>query len=290
LRRVTVTPTVSSEALDAIPLSPSPAVGPRVVRLFGAGSAAVDETGAVEAIVAAAERGAGHWTVTANLDHLRRYNRYPDQRALIDAAEMVVADGMPLIWASRLAGTPLPERVSRSSMIWTICEQAARRRQSIFLLGGEPTVAPRAAAEFEHRYPGLKVAGTSCPAPGFEQEFAAVERIVSEVAAARPRIVFVALGFPKRDELIRRLRQSLPSASCLGVGISLSYAAGDLSRPPDWICQVGLEWAFRLSQEPTRRLLVRYFVRGAPFSLRLAVHALRVRLRGASVKTTESVR
>jgi N-acetylglucosaminyldiphosphoundecaprenol N-acetyl-beta-D-mannosaminyltransferase len=249
------------------------------MRLMGAPMAVVTEAHAVQTIVDAAVAGQGHWTITANLDHLRRYHHYPAQRGLIDGADLVVADGMPLIWASRLAGEPLPERVSGSSMVWSICEAADSRRQSVFLLGGDPGVAERAADVFRDRYPGLDIAGTACPPVGFESDEQEIERIRSQVTAAAPRIVFVALGFPKQDLLIRTLRHSLPHSSFLGVGISLSYATGDLSRPPSWICRLGLEWAHRLSQEPTRLLARRYLVDGLPFALRMMTSAARHRVR-----------
>jgi N-acetylglucosaminyldiphosphoundecaprenol N-acetyl-beta-D-mannosaminyltransferase len=241
--------------------------------------AVVTEAEAVRTIVDAAEAGAGHWTITANLDHLRRYHQDPVQKGLIDEADMVVADGMPLIWASRLAGAPLPERVSGSSMVWSICEAASERGQSVFLLGGDPNVAERAAEIFRERYPGLEIAGTSCPPLGFENDEQELECIRCQVAEAAPRIVFVALGFPKQDLLIRMLRDSLPQASFMGVGISLSYATGELSRPPKWICLIGLEWAYRLAQEPTRLLVQRYIVNGMPFGLRLMASAARHRVR-----------
>jgi N-acetylglucosaminyldiphosphoundecaprenol N-acetyl-beta-D-mannosaminyltransferase len=239
----------------------------------------VTEADAVRTIVDAAETGSGHWTITANLDHIRRYCRDPAQRALIDEADLVVADGMPLIWASHLAGDPLPERVSGSSMVWSICEAASVRKQSVFLLGGDPGVAERAAEVFRDRYPGLEIAGTACPPVGFESDERELRRIEHEVTEVAPRIVFVALGFPKQDLLIRVLRDSLPRASFLGVGISLSYATGDVSRAPGWICGLGLEWAYRLSQEPTRRLARRYLIDGLPFALRLTISAARYRVR-----------
>ena len=95
--------------------------------------------------------------------------------------------------------------------------------------------------------------------------------------------MFVALGFPKQDLLIRILRRSLPHASFLGVGISLSYATGDVSRAPSWICNLGLEWAYRLSQKPTRQLARRYLVDGLPFALRLMVSAAQRRVRRGSL-------
>ena len=247
----------------------------RQTRLMGAPMADVTEAHAVHAIVAAAEAGEGHWTITANLDHLRRYHANPRERQLIDEADLVVADGMPLIWASRLAGRPLPERVAGSSMVWSICEIASARRQSVFLLGGDPGVADRAAAVFQERYPGLCIAGTACPSPGFEHNELELGRLQRQVVEAAPQIVFVALGFPKQDLLIRSLRRALPHASFLGVGISLSYATGDLSRAPEWICQLGMEWAYRLAQEPTRQLARRYLVDGLPFATRLMLSAAR---------------
>jgi N-acetylglucosaminyldiphosphoundecaprenol N-acetyl-beta-D-mannosaminyltransferase len=258
----------------------------RNMRMMGTPMGVVTEADAVKAIVDAAEAGTGHWTITANLDHLRRYHRDLVQKSLIDEADLVVADGMPLIWASRLAGEPLPERVSGSSMVWSICEAASSRHQSVYLLGGDPGVAERAAKVFQDRYPGLEVAGTYCPPVGFESDELELERIRRQVVEASPRIVFVALGFPKQDLLIRVLRSSLPKASFLGVGISLSYATGDLSRPPSWICNLGLEWAYRLRQEPTRRLTRRYLVEGLPFAIHLTMsgawHRVRCRTLGAS--------
>jgi len=247
------------------------------MRLMGAPMAVVTETEAVLSILDAAQAGMGNWTITANVDHLRRYHRDPAQRDLIDEADLVVADGMPLVWASRLAGEPLPERVSGSSMVWSICEAASARGLSVFLLGGELGVAQRAAGVFRERYPGLRIAGTMCPPVGFEHDPRELERIRLQVCEAAPSIVFVAMGFPKQDLLIRTMRGYLPGASFMGVGISLSYAAGDLSRPPGWICQLGLEWAYRLWQEPTRRLVRRYIVDGAPFALRLLTSATRHR-------------
>jgi N-acetylglucosaminyldiphosphoundecaprenol N-acetyl-beta-D-mannosaminyltransferase len=239
----------------------------------------VTEASAVQIIVDAAAARRGHWTITANLDHLRRYHSNVLDRSLIDDADLVVADGMPLIWASRLAGEPLPERVSGSSMIWSICEAARARRHSVFLLGGDPGVAERAAQVFRNRYTGLEIVGTACPPIGFENDEQELRRIQRQITTAAPQIVFVALGFPKQDLLIRSLRRYLPHASFLGVGISLSYATGDLSRAPLWICRLGLEWAYRLAQQPTRRLARRYLVNGLPYAVRLMGSAVRHRFR-----------
>jgi exopolysaccharide biosynthesis WecB/TagA/CpsF family protein len=248
------------------------------IRLDGAHIAALTEQATVDEILDATTARRGHWTITANLDHLRRCRQDPVARQLLSAADLVVADGMPLVWASKLAGTSLPERVAGSNMIWTICEHACRRGQSIFLLGGDPGVAQRAADVLGERYAGLEVAGTICPPRGFERDESEVERLVDEVVAAAPRIVFVALGFPKQDLLIRRLRSSLPGSSFVGVGISLSFVAGEVSRAPGWVRRLGFEWLYRLVQEP-QRLARRYLVDGIPFLLRLLFAAVWYRFR-----------
>jgi N-acetylglucosaminyldiphosphoundecaprenol N-acetyl-beta-D-mannosaminyltransferase len=248
------------------------------MRLMGAPMGVVTEADAVQTIVSAAQASRGHWTITANLDHLRRYHSEPLVKELIDEADLVVADGMPLVWASHLAGHPLPERVAGSRMVWTICEAAGASGQSVFLLGGDSGVAKRAGDIFMERYPDLTIAGTACPPMGFQNDAEELERVVQQVIDAAPRIVFVALGFPKQDVLIRRLRDVLAHASFVGVGISLSYVTGDVSPAPLWVCNLGLEWVYRLSQEPTR-LVRRYLVHGLPFAVRLMTSAAWHRIR-----------
>jgi len=240
----------------------------RTASLMGARFADVSESDAVGLVVDAAVAGRGYWTITANLDHLRRYTQDPQARELMDSADMVVADGTPLIWASRLAGVPLSERIAGSNMIWSICEAASRRDASVFLLGGDLGVAQRAARVLVARYPALRIVGTSCPPLGFERDENEMNRIERHLLESAPQIVFVGLGFPKQDLLIRRLRRSLPNASFTGVGISFSFIAGDVTRAPAWTHTLGLEWAHRLLKEP-RRLLRRYVVQGMPFALRL---------------------
>ncbi len=242
------------------------------MRVMGARFAAVTESEAVEEIVDVAMKRRGHWTITANLDHLRCYQREPVARQLIDHADLVVADGTPLIWASRIAGAPLPERVPGSNMVWSISEAARRHDASLFLLGGNPGVAERAAQVLVERYRGLRVAGTLCPPMGFEKDVGEIDRIQREVGEAAPDIVFVGLGFPKQDLLIQKLRGVLPHASFIGVGVSLSFVAGEMPRAPAWTHTLGVEWLYRLLQEP-RRLIRRYLLQGIPFALRLLTSA-----------------
>ncbi len=224
------------------------------------------------------EAGRGGWVVTANLDHLRRLVRDPSYGELCEGADLIVADGMPLIWASRIAGTPLPERVAGSSLVSTLSEQAGRRGRSVYLLGAQDGVAEAAAKVLDQRCAGLKIAGVYSPPYGFAHEGEEMRKIERLLDRARPDIVYVALGSPKQELLINQLRDRLPGAWWVGVGISFSYLTGDVRRAPRWVRATGLEWAYRLFQEP-RRLFKRYLVQGVPFGLWLLLRALIGRLR-----------
>ncbi|MCB0208309.1 MAG: WecB/TagA/CpsF family glycosyltransferase [Anaerolineae bacterium] len=206
--------------------------------------------------------------VTMNLDHLRRYNIDPTYKALCDAATLIVPDGMPLVWASRLQGTPLPERVTGSNLIWSLSEMAAANKKSIYLLGGAPGTMEATASVLQQRYPGVQIAGMYCPKYGFENNDQEIEHLIKHLKSTSPDIIFVALGSPKQEMLINRLRNHLPESWWIGVGISFSFVGGDIARAPVWMQQAGLEWAHRLWQEPGR-LAKRYLVHGIPFAGKL---------------------
>ena len=153
----------------------------------------------------------------------------PDGR---EPATIRVADGMPLIWASKIAGNPLPERVAGSDLVWHLCERAAQRGYSIFLLGGDEGIADKAARVLEEKYPGLRIAGTHCPPFGFEKDPEQMDLIRAKLTEAKPTIVLVALGCPKQERLIDTLRTDFPQTWFFGIGNSLSFVTGDVRRAP----------------------------------------------------------
>jgi N-acetylglucosaminyldiphosphoundecaprenol N-acetyl-beta-D-mannosaminyltransferase len=240
------------------------------VELCGVRLHKVTQAGCVAQVMEALAAGRGGWVVTPNLDHLRRLQSDAEFRALYAQADLRVADGMPLVWASALRGERLPERVAGSDLIFSLSEAAAGAGRSVFLLGGDAGTAEGAAAELRRRNPQLRVAGTHYPPPGFEADPAAVAAMRAAVVQAAPDVVFVALGSPRQERLIAELRGELPRAWWLGVGISFSFAAGAVRRAPPWVRRSGLEWVHRLAQEP-RRLARRYLVDGLPFAARLLV-------------------
>ena len=244
-----------------------------VVRLMGVELQAVTEKQAIDHILDEIALGRGGAVVTPNLDIVRRCTKDLPFAALVSESEVVVADGMPLVWASRLQGTPLPQRVAGSDLIKSLSAEAARRGRSIFLLGGSPGTAEGAAAVLKANSPGLSVVGTYCPPLGFEEKPHEISRLVSTIQNARPDIVWVALGSPKQELLIDRIREILPGTWWLGVGVSFSFLTGHVRRAPRWLQKIGLEWTHRLYQEP-RRLFKRYVMVGIPFASRLFASAL----------------
>ena len=251
----------------------------RRVCLLGIELDALREEECVAHVLAELEAGRGGWVVTPNLDHLRRLVQKPDFRALCDGADLVVADGKPLLWASRIQRTPLPERVAGSDLIWSLTRGAAARGRGVFFLGGNPGTAEAAARILAERSPGLIVSGTACPRVGFELDEGSMRDLRATLEAARPEIVYVALGSPKQEQVIHALRETLPSAWWLGLGISFSFVSGEVRRAPRWMQRAGLEWVHRLVQEP-RRLATRYLVHGLPFAARLLAASSWQGLRG----------
>lgn len=238
------------------------------ILLHGVRFHSIGESQCVEHVMQELRAGRGGMLVTPNLDHLNRAQTDSSYARLVAEADIVVADGMPLVWASRLQRTPLPERVAGSDLISSLSKAASDQGRSIFLLGGAPGAAEKAAKVLGERYPNLQVQGCFCPVMGFDTNPEAVTEIIDRLNAARPQIVYVGLGSPKQERLIHELREWLPQSWWLGVGYSFSFLAGDGRRAPMWMRRMGLEWLHRLACEP-KRLARRYLVEGLPFATRL---------------------
>jgi N-acetylglucosaminyldiphosphoundecaprenol N-acetyl-beta-D-mannosaminyltransferase len=209
--------------------------------------------------------------ITANTHYAMLTAENPDLSSINQRAAFVVADGAPLVWASRWRGSPLPERVAGSDLIIELCAKAAQQRYRVFFLGGAPGVAEEAARRLQARYVNLQVVGTECPP---FRELAPEEQatLTAHIRSARPDILFVAFGQPKGERWIDRHFAELEVPVSVQVGASLNFAAGRVHRAPHWMQAAGLEWAFRLALEP-RRLFTRY-ARNAWFILRMVIRDL----------------
>jgi exopolysaccharide biosynthesis WecB/TagA/CpsF family protein len=203
------------------------------IRLHGVRLHAITEEQCIDHILSELDAGRGGTVVTPNLDHIRRCTTDMIFGAIVAEADLVVPDGMPLVWASKLQGTPLPQRVAGSDLISSLSAAAAKHGRSVFLLGGAPGTAEAAAKVLLEASPNLKIVGTHCPPVGFENNRdAELDKITRALATTKPNIIFVALGSPKQEYLIQSFRRLLPASWWLGVGISFSFLCGDVKRAP----------------------------------------------------------
>ncbi|MCC7369041.1 MAG: WecB/TagA/CpsF family glycosyltransferase [Chloroflexi bacterium] len=222
----------------------------------------VDTGSAVERIRGFLRSGTLNQIVTVNLDFVAISRRDSYFRETLNKADLAVADGMPLVWVSKLTDEPVPERLTGVELLDECCRVAVETDSSIFLLGAAPGVADEAALTLQERFPGLKIAGVYAPpfGPLTHEEN---ERILATINAAQPEFLFVALGAPQQDIWIRANRDRLDVPVAMGVGCVLDLLAGVVSRAPRWMQHAGLEWLFRLLQEP-HRLWRRYILDDMP--------------------------
>lgn len=230
---------------------------------------------AVNRTAALVASGGAHQIVTLNPEYLYRAQRERDLLEIAREAALVTADGIGIVWAARVHGFFLPERVTGIELLLALCGRAAAEGWRIFLLGGKPGVAAEAAARLARDYPGLTVAGTHHGYFSGAEETGVLERI----KAARPQLLFVGLGAPKQERWIFQQRAALGSLVAVGVGGSFDVLSGRVKRAPVWMRRLGLEWLGRLVLEPRRwrRMLV------LP---RFAFLVLRARGRGALISGT----
>jgi N-acetylglucosaminyldiphosphoundecaprenol N-acetyl-beta-D-mannosaminyltransferase len=253
------------------------------VALCGVEFDCVVESDVVEHVLGELAEGRGGRIITPNVDILRRTTRDEEARHHVGSATVVVADGAPLIWASRLAGRPLPARVPGSDLIWSLSAALGEKGRSIYLLGGEPGTAERAASVLVDRFPALVVSGFDSPPFGFDADPDALDTVCRRASTVKPDVVFVGLGFPKQERLIKELRAALPSAWFMGCGAAIGFVAGVRRRAPGWMQRAGLEWLHRLASEP-QRLVRRYLLHDLPFAARLLMtSALRRSARSRAV-------
>lgn len=227
--------------------------------------------GAIERLV---DAGRGGSVFTPNVDHVVQVETNAALESAYARASLCFADGAPLVWASRALRPSLPERVAGADLVLPLLELAARRGWRVALLGAAPGVAERAATVARHRF-GTEVALVTAPLVDVD-DGAQLTRIAAELNAARPHLALMALGAPKQELLIDRLQARICPTVSLGIGAGLDFVAGTMRRAPALVRRVGLEWAFRLAQEP-RRMWRRYLVQDPAFIVILARALLRAR-------------
>lgn len=217
--------------------------------------------GALDEIDRLVVRKQGGTVFTPNVDHVVLGQHNPRFRAAYAAASLSLVDGTPVLWASRLLGRPLPAKISGSDLVRPLMERAAQRGHRVYFLGGDPGVAQRAKAVLEQQLPALQIVGVDDPRINVDS---VSEDVLQRIRDAKPDLVLVALGAPKQEIFSHEQREALKPAVLLGIGASLDFIAGSRRRAPQWVSSVGLEWLYRLAQEP-RRLAGRYLLRDPQF-------------------------
>lgn len=200
----------------------------------------------------------GGYVVTPNLDHVVRLEYDAEFQLAYKNADLVLADGQPLIWISKILKKPIKEKISGSDLFPRVCELAAEREYSMFFLGAGEGVAVQAAHNLKKKYPKLKVAGTYSPEYGFEKDQNKVEEIWNMIHAVKPDILITCLGTPKQEIFLWKNKKQLREIIAFGFGAAFDFEANRVKRAPKWMQKNGLEWLYRLCQEP-KRLFGRYF-------------------------------
>ncbi|EMU55904.1 WecB/TagA/CpsF family glycosyltransferase [Clostridium butyricum] len=199
------------------------------------------------------------YVVTPNVDHIVKLDNDEEFKAVYKDADLILTDGMPLIWISKFKGTPIKEKVSGSDLFPKICELSAQKGYRIFLLGAAEGVAAKAAERLQNKYVDLKIVGTYSPKYGFERDEREIEKIINIIKLSKPDILAVGLGAPKQEKFIYEFKDKLNVPVSLAIGASIDFEAGNIERAPEWMQKCGLEWFYRLCKEP-RRMYKRYLI------------------------------
>ncbi len=219
----------------------------------------VTESETIEAIEKIIKARTPKYICTANVDHIIKCKTDAEFAHIYKNAALSVPDGVPLLWASRMLKKPLKERVNGTNLFIKLCEVSARKNYTVFFLGGPPGVAEKASKKLKAKFPGLNVTGCYAPPPGFEKDVSENEKILDMINKSRPDILFVGLGAPKQEKWISRNLSRLKVPVSIGIGASFEYVAGKTRRAPCWMQRAGLEWFYRVIENP-KRYWKRYFI------------------------------
>lgn len=211
---------------------------------------------AIEQMIAADKKS---YVVAINVDVVMKIEADPYLKKIVDDADMVLVDGKPLVWISKLHGRPLKEKVSGSDLVPLLCEVAAKNGYKVFIIGGKEGCAERAKQRLEEKLPDIKIVGTYAPPFGFEKDDAELERINRMISQAHPDLLITCFGCPKQEKWIYENIEKYDAKVSICAGATVDFLAGNVTRAPRWMSEHGLEWFYRFLQEP-RRMFRRYFV------------------------------
>jgi N-acetylglucosaminyldiphosphoundecaprenol N-acetyl-beta-D-mannosaminyltransferase len=217
--------------------------------------------------------GLPHQHVVVNVDKLVKASRDPGLQEIINNCALVSVDGMPVVWAARLLGLPLKERVAGIDLFEALMARAGEKGWRVFLLGARDEVVGKVAAIYTRKYPSLVLAGYR---NGYWRSEDDARQVAEQIRASRADLLFVAISSPMKEQFLDKYQAHMRIPFAMGVGGSFDVAAGKIRRAPVWMQKAGLEWFFRFLQEP-RRMYRRYFVEDLAFFKLLLKEAVKVR-------------
>lgn len=199
------------------------------------------------------------YVVTPNVDHIVQLEKDEELKRVYENASLILTDGKPLIWISNWYKTPIKEKISGSDLFPRVCDLAAKKGYTMYLLGAAEGVADKAAKNLMNKYKGLNIVGTYSPPFGFEKDKLELKKIERQIQEVHPDILIVGLGCPKQEKYMYHHCKELDVPISFGLGASIDFEAGNIKRAPRWISEHGLEWLYRITQDP-KRLAKRYLV------------------------------
>lgn len=203
--------------------------------------------------------GASHYVVAVNSDVIVKIEEDAYLKSISDQADMVLVDGKPLIWIAKKYKYPVTEKISGSDLVPKLCERAAEKGYTVYILGGKEGVAEQAKNCLAQKYPDIRIVGTYAPPLGFESDGVELSKINQQISEVSPDILLVCLGCPKQEKFVYENIGKYRAGVSICAGATVDFLAETVKRAPKWMSNCGLEWLYRFLKEP-RRLFRRYFI------------------------------
>lgn len=213
----------------------------------------------IAAIERMIEVGKKTYVVAINVDVVMKIENDAYLKKVVDKADMVLVDGKPLVWISGIHGKPLKAKISGSDLVPQLCNVAAKKGYSIFIIGGKDGIAEQAKKRLEDELPDIKIVGTYAPPFGFEKDGIELEKINKMISDVKPDVLIACFGCPKQEKWIYENYQKYDAKVSICAGATVDFLAGNVKRAPRWMSEHGLEWFYRFLQEP-KRMFKRYFI------------------------------
>lgn len=211
---------------------------------------------AIDAMIASGKKS---YVVAINVDVVMKIEHDTYLKEVTDNADMVLVDGKPLVWIAKWHKHPVKAKISGSDLVPLLCEQAAHKEYSVFIIGGKDGIADKAKEKLKSELPDINIVGTYAPPFGFEKDNAELEKINAMITQVHPDLLIACFGCPKQEKWIYENYKKYDAKVSICAGATVDFLAGNINRAPRWMSEHGLEWFYRFIQEPNR-MFKRYFI------------------------------